>query len=611
MSIISELKRRNIARIAFIYIATSWLIIQVIETLLPIFGFSDDAIRTVVIVLGVAFVPVLILVWIFELTPDGLKFDSDVSQSTSVRIEKTKLLDRLIIIVLTLAVSYFAIDKFVFDPERDEVLKQTAKQQGRVEAKIGSYGDHSIAVLPFVNMSSDPEQEYFSDGISEELLNLLAKIPQLRVISRSSAFTYKGKDISLPEIAKQLGVAHILEGSVRKSGDQIRITAQLIDARSDTHLWSETYDRRFKDIFAIQDDIAADVVENLKLKLTGGPLKSRRTDTEAFRLTLQVKTDWYNNYRRDTFNRTRNMAMIDRALELDPNYIPAIFWKGNFIFWKAGEELQKGLIDAEEYLKIISVLQENANRMYEIDPDNAFVLVALGFNSYLNKQFQKAADSFSKALKLAPRNDEIIRTTLYMAWRMHQTEQGIKIANWGFQINPVCKRCLRVKIYLLSSAGRYDDALEVAESYIYNSMDSIAPFRRAEIALLQRKPALAQKYITSSDNLRNRQLINTIALHELGQYEKSKAELQKLIDDNHDHNEFSIALIQSWTGNEKAALDYLYQQYWPHMIGFRDIYNNPMWHHLHDHPRWRALLEKSGYTPEAFAAVEFNVELPD
>ena len=257
MSFLKELKRRNVLRVGAAYVVGSWLLIQVAETIFPLFGYGDTPARMVVIVLAIAFIPSLIFSWAFEITPEGLKRDADVDRDLSVIQTTGKKLDRIILVVLALALAYFAFDKFVLDPARDAVelatATQEAHQEGRSEALVDSYGDKSIAVLPFVNMSSDPEQEYFSDGISEELLNLLAKIPELRVISRSSSFAFKGGKIDIPTVAKKLNVAHVLEGSVRKAGNQVRITAQLIDARTDTHLWSETYDRELANIFAVQD----------------------------------------------------------------------------------------------------------------------------------------------------------------------------------------------------------------------------------------------------------------------------------------------------------------------------------------------------------------------
>jgi len=300
VSFFNELKRRNVLRVGAAYAVAAWLLIQVTETIFPLFGFDDTPARIVVIVLAIGVIPVLIFAWAFELTPEGLKKEEDVDRTQSITPHTGKKLDRMIMVVLALGLGYFAFDKFVLNPQREaeqlanlEEQKTTeveqARQKGRTEALVESYGDKSIAVLPFVNMSSDVEQEYFSDGISEELLNLLAQIPELRVISRSSAFSFKGKDIKLAQVADELNVAHILEGSVRKAGNKVRITAQLIEARSDTHLWSETYDREQDDIFAIQDEIAATVVAQLKITLLGEAPHVQETDPEAYALFLQAR----------------------------------------------------------------------------------------------------------------------------------------------------------------------------------------------------------------------------------------------------------------------------------------------------------------------------------
>jgi len=266
MRLVSELKRRNVLRVGAAYIVAAWLVIQVAETIFPLFGYGDTPTRLVVIVLSIGFIPSLVFSWVFEITPEGLRRDADVDRDHSITQVTGKKLDRIILLVLALALAYFAFDKFVLEPTRvAEIVAETA-QQARSDALVESYGEKSIAVLPFVNMSADPEQEYFSDGISEELLNLLAQIPELRVISRSSAFSFKNKDIAIPEVAKQLNVAHVLEGSVRKAGNRIRITAQLIEARSDTHLWSQVYDRELDDIFAIQDEVATAISQALKLE---------------------------------------------------------------------------------------------------------------------------------------------------------------------------------------------------------------------------------------------------------------------------------------------------------------------------------------------------------
>lgn len=287
MRFLDEIRRRNVHRIALAYLAVAWLLIQVAATVLPAYGVSEATLTILITVVAIGFVPAVVLSWVFDWTPEGLRRDTSVSDTATASANKH--LDRAIIVTLVLAVGYFAIDKFVIDPTRDAENMQTARDEGRADAFVESFGDLSKAVLPFVNMSADPEQEYFSDGIAEELLNLLAKIPELRVISRSTAFTFKGKDIVISEVAKKLNVAHILEGSVRRSGNKVRITAQLIDARTDTHLWSDTCDRELEDIFAIQDEISAKIVADLKLKLLDGAPKIEEIDPRAYDLYLQAR----------------------------------------------------------------------------------------------------------------------------------------------------------------------------------------------------------------------------------------------------------------------------------------------------------------------------------
>jgi TolB-like protein len=326
MSLYTELKRRNVIRVGAAYVVTAWLIIQVVETIFPAFGFGDAAVRVTTIVLAIGLLPALILAWAFELTPEGLKKDADVDHALPASVQAGKRLDRLILVILALALGYFAFDKWVLDPVEDAQIAQMAHEEGRTAAFTESYGDKSIAVLPFVNMSDDAGNEYFSDGISEELLNLLAQIPELRVISRSSAFSFKEKDIPIPAIAEQLNVAHILEGSVRKAGNRVRITAQLIEARSDTHLWSATYDRDLDDVFAIQDEIASVIGESLKveLELIGGepvsPESVKTASMGAYEAYLRGREFLHLRERK---NIEVALGLFERSVSLDEGFAPA------------------------------------------------------------------------------------------------------------------------------------------------------------------------------------------------------------------------------------------------------------------------------------------------
>lgn len=261
MSLISVLKRRNVHRMAAGYVAASWLLLQVVETLLPVFGFSENAVRNTVIMLAIGFIPALAVSWAFEWTPQGLVRDTRTAPGPAVRAHAKKTWDLVILVVLAMAVGLFAFERFVLTPQREAALIEAATEagieMGRSEASV--IPDESVAVLPFTNMSADPDNEYFSDGLTETLLHMLAQLNDLKVAARTSSFAFKGKNEDIRTIAEALSVAHVLEGSVQRASNRIRVTAQLIRAADGYHLWSQNYDRDLDDVFAIQDEIATDV----------------------------------------------------------------------------------------------------------------------------------------------------------------------------------------------------------------------------------------------------------------------------------------------------------------------------------------------------------------
>ncbi len=298
MGFVSELRRRNVFRMAVLYVVASWLIMQVADVLKDLANLPDWIGPVILALLAIGFPIALVLSWFYELTPEGISLDEDVDRVEAVTQIAGRRVDFIIIAMLAAAVILFAWDKW------------------RPRAPI----DQSIAVLAFENMSGDPEQEYFADGISEELLNLLAKVPDLRVTSRSSAFSFKGKDTPVPVLAEQLKVAHVLEGSVRKDGDRVRITAQLIEAPSDRHLWSETYDREFDDIFAVQSEIAAAIVAALRPQLLApedaAPAVSS-VSVSAYDLYLQGRELIRHRNAGEAFE------VLGRAVRLDNSFAPA------------------------------------------------------------------------------------------------------------------------------------------------------------------------------------------------------------------------------------------------------------------------------------------------
>jgi len=257
MSLFSELKRRNVFRVAAAYLIVAWLLTEILATLLPMFGVPDWVGKAVVIVVALTFIPVLIFAWAFEMTPEGIKREKDVDRDSSITSDTGKKLDYVTIAAVVVGIGFLAFSR-----------TETPAPEAPIEI-TETTGAPSVAVLPFVNMSGNAENEYFSDGLTETLLHMLAQVPDIKVAARTSSFAFKGEDQDIRKIALALGVAHVLEGSVQRSGDKVRVTAQLIRADDGFHVWSSIYDRQLNDIFAIQDEIAADVGESLTASLLG------------------------------------------------------------------------------------------------------------------------------------------------------------------------------------------------------------------------------------------------------------------------------------------------------------------------------------------------------
>ncbi len=390
MSFIAELKRRNVIRMAGLYLVGAWLIVQVAETLLPIFGTPGWALKTLVVLLALGFVPALVFSWVFELTPQGLKRDSEIPSSDSIAPQTARRMDRLIFVGLLALIAAIAADRYwpragqvaesdaATRASSDSAQPSDSKQPApaRVKTEITAPAN-SIAVLPFVNMSSDPEQEYFSDGISEEILNVLARTPELQVAARTSSFSFKGGKREVPEIARALNVRMVLEGSVRKQGERVRITAQLIDAQNGFHLLSKTFDRDLKDIFAIQDEIARAIADELKVKLGTAPAPGATSagtrNIEAYDLYLQGLGLW--QLRRED-SLWKAIGLFERAAAADPEFAEA--HAGLALVYAVLADYSARITYAESRLKA----RDHAERALGLDsnlPEPYAVLAQLAF----------------------------------------------------------------------------------------------------------------------------------------------------------------------------------------------------------------------------------------
>ena len=603
MSLFAELKRRSVFRVAIGYIGISWLIIQVIETLFAIYGVDESVAQVIVNVLAIGFIPAMILAWVFELTPEGLKRDSEADRDAPGMQTLGKRLDRSVMIVLALAVGFFAFDKFLLDPARDAERELEAEERGRTQALIGSYGTKSIAVMPFDNMSPDPDQAYFADGISEELLNLLVRIQDLRVISRTSSFALQDLALSVPEIGERLDVAHVLEGSVRKSGNKVRITAQLIEADTDTHLWSRTYDRELDDIFDIQDEIAQLVVDELKAELLGDMPKAVRTDPVVLTLMMQARRA-RQSWGPDADERA--LALYEEALTIDPDYVPALYEMGAIVYQAASQAMP---FDAEAFEQARAYSNTFHARALAIDPDNAHVLFWQGWDAYeMEQDLQKAANLIERAIALAPGDESILGFGSEFARIIGKFDASVALKHLSGKRNPECHRCQNVWLAYLN-AQRYDEAIASRLAY---TKDGVSYYAVVMAALMKGDAELALEY--AQPELVNPSFLHAyraMALHSLGRAEEAQAEFEVQTREWSANDPVATAMATLWLGDEEGALDLLYDRFWPHMSNFyREVYR-VVWKPLHDNPRWIALSEQSGWTREALAAVEFNPVLPD
>jgi TolB-like protein/Tfp pilus assembly protein PilF len=308
MSLFAELKRRNVLRAAAFYAASAWLLVQVATQVFPFFHIAEWVVRWIVVAAAIGFPFALLFSWFYEWTPQGIQRESEITPNESITRHTGKKLDRWITVILALAVVLLLADKFVLHKDTETAAAPAVRGK-------------SIAVLPFANLSEEKGNAYFAEGIQDEILTRLAKVADLKVISRTSTQHFKSSPENLPEIAKQLGVAHILEGSVQKASDQVRVNVQLINALTDAHLWADTYDRKLTDIFAVESDIAKTIAETLQAKLTGSEKSSiakvPTTNSEAYELYLKGRFFWN---KRTAADLRKAIDYFNQAIEKDPNY---------------------------------------------------------------------------------------------------------------------------------------------------------------------------------------------------------------------------------------------------------------------------------------------------
>jgi TolB-like protein/Tfp pilus assembly protein PilF len=465
MSLYHELKRRNVFRVGIAYLALAWLLTEVSGTLFPAFGIPDWGVRFVVIVFALGFVPAVIISWVYELTPEGIKREKDVVRDASITHQTAKRLDVFTIGLIVVALAFILADWFWMSPRLAEqsaapaaAVIDTIQTQGPEPAEP-QYPPNSIAVLPFANRSANPDDAYFVDGIHDDLLTHISKIGAIRTISRTSVMQYRGSSKSIPEIAAELGVATVLEGGVQRAGDQIRINVQLIDARTDEHLWAEIYDRQLltTNIFAIQSEIAEAIAEALRMTLS--PREQQRirsVPTESLAAYEAYLIGKQRLAKRTTQSLAEAEEYFRRAVELDPEY--ALAWVG-LADTHMLQVWLSGLPERENFDKAKAAI----DMALELDSDLGEAYASLGLLKGGMKDLEGAEQAYKQALELSPNYAPGHQWFSGLLAELGRWEERLIRMETAIQLDPMSTVIRYAYAVSLREVGRFEEALEQLE----------------------------------------------------------------------------------------------------------------------------------------------------
>lgn len=483
MKFIDELKQRNVIRVAIAYTIVAWVLLQGVGFILDIILAPEWVLQVFVLAAVIGLPVVMIFSWVFEITPDGIKLESAIDHNKPVDIGAGRKLDRTIIVFLVLAVALLLVDRNrgtgeLLGPEKESATVQhsesgneaTSATQTPLSKPITSSkpstssnpgtsseipeDERSVAVLPFLNLSSDQEQEYLSDGLAEELLNRLAQYQRLRVAARTSSFQFKDKNEDISVIAEKLKVAYVLEGSIRKSGDRLRITAQLIKASDGYQVWAHTFERKMDDIFAIQDDISSAIINELEATFGAVPHQAAQSPTKslpAYQLYLQAR---FALEKRGTDNLLRATELFEQALELDPNFAHA--WSGLAFTYSILPGYSIGFATNGS----IDQARHAINKTLELDPQNAEAYASLArIQNRFTAELVDARLNFKKAMELAPNNADIANLYGDYFTSIGDFKNAEIMERKAILLDPLAAVNYSELAFLYLTLHRYDDAL--------------------------------------------------------------------------------------------------------------------------------------------------------
>lgn len=553
MRVFAELKRRKVLQTALIYLTAAWLLLQVADLLLGMLDVPRWALRLVFVLLLIGFPLALILSWTHQLTADGLRRERDADTAD----------------------------------DHGEALETAAS--GRVPSSLAPADEDSIAVLPFANMSDDPSNLHFADGLSEELLNLLSRMPGLRVVARTSSFAFRDRAIGAEAISRELNVTHLLEGSVRRSGKRVRITAQLIRGADASHVWSRSFDRDLEDIFVVQDEIAAAVASELEVTLLGGATpRSWPTETEAYATYLRgrqaldlASQDGY----------AQAVSSFEAALATDPRFAPA--WAAlGIAYWGMANN---SLVDYSDGARRA---RENSERALALDPDLAEPLSLLGYLDVVEGVDRDGGLArLERARQLEPHNPRILTRLANASVRIGRLDDGLRHSLQALRADPMSALAHAVFGNACYYAGRLDEAEAARRKVLALSpgwMSGHYYLGRVLLARGRLDAALDEMKREESEFWRLTGL--ALALQSLGRRAASDEALERLKTlDTSGAAAYQLAQIHAHRGEPDAAFQWLDRAAATHDAGLTYLAVDPLLEPLHADPRWGRFLSRHGF----------------
>ncbi|RIA09016.1 TolB-like protein [Flavobacteriaceae bacterium MAR_2010_72] len=573
-----ELKRRNVIKACLAYLVTSWIIIQVISSVLPIIAAPAYVSKLILIILAIGFPFWFIFSWVYEITPDGIKRTVSIKPEESIAPETSNRLNKIIIAGLVIAIALLVYN--MFKSPSASPMETEAMTELPVEV------DKSIAVLAFADMSPEKDQEYFSDGISEEILNLLAKIPDLKVISRTSSFSYKGKEQNIKKIGEELQVGHVLEGSIRKSGNTFRITTQLINITSGAHIWSETYDRDMTDIFKIQDEIAAAVTTQLKLTILGKKFETKTVNTDAFNLYLQAKQLREQVSSESTKNA---LKLIKESIAIDSIYAPAWALLSNIIYDAA---FRRGIISYNEGLIEGKIA---AKKAVSLDPNYAYGYIQLANFESFSWNFEVKNELLEKAMLLDPHNPEVINAKSSSASNFGKKDLAIELQLKTLELDPLnTLHYFNLGLFYWMNKN-YTKAEASLNKYLLISPNSgFGNNIMGQVQISMGRPEVAISYLEKDTDPFWNLYRKTMAIYGMGKQEEANTLLKQLVTDWGHDSWPNIAHVYAYRGEKDNAFKWLELANSNKDASLLEILNYPEMENLWGDPRWNTFINKLG-----------------